>query len=133
MRSFHVYSRKEGAYRVTEADSVDLEKRAIVIESISCIASKTLDQSSYVAALLEGNRDLLEIVDLNTAQHTQYTDQKMANTTMFNAVIGLESEEKERVIELYRKAFREGFSLNNPKICCIDHIFCDLVKNQVIP
>lgn len=123
---------KGEAYQAVDPELEDLKKPAIVIESLSSLEKSTLSSSSFINSLFDQKRGLLETIDLNAVHHTQYTDQKISSTTMFDAIISLDPSEKERMITLFKRSFKEGFSISDPKMYCIDHVFCDVVKNQMI-
>ena len=118
------------SYQVSPVLPEDLKQRGIVIEGFSRQAFEVLKTQDYVEATLQKSGGLLRLIDLNTAQHGQYTDQTISTRTMFRKVPGMEAEEEGMLLSLFDEAVGKGFSLRNPDQYCIDHVFCDLLANQ---
>lgn len=118
------------AYTVSEVLPDDMAKRAIVIEGYSKVALEKLKSMEYVQQTLEQSGGILRLVDLNTAQHGQYTDQMESSKGMFKVIPVIDGEEEEMLIQLFEEARAKGFSLVNPSVLCIDHVFCDVIGNQ---
>lgn len=118
------------SYKVCEVIPDDLAKRVIVIEGYSKAAFEKLQTVDYVQETLAKSGGILRLIDLNTAQHGQYTDQTLSNKGMFKAIPKVDGEEEQVLIELFTEAALKGFSLANPSTLCIDHVFCDLLGNQ---
>ena len=116
-------------YKVSEILSEDLAKRVIVIEGYSKVAFEKLKSPEFVDRLLDQSGGLLRLIDLNTAQHGQFTDQSKSCREMFRAIPRIESEEEEMLVQLFEEAVVKGFSMENPSVYCIDHVFCDLLGN----
>lgn len=93
-----------------EKDSV-----ALIIESYS--EKSFVELSSNVFKDTLENEGILNIIKYNSAQHNQYTDQEDLY------------DENQKALKVM--AIEKGFSLSNPLLCCIDHVFCDLMGNQM--
>lgn len=119
-----------GSYKVSEVTSDDMAKRAIVIEGYSKAALEKLRSEEYLKQTLEKSGGILRLIDLNTAQHSQYTDQIVSSKRMFQAIPGLNDDEEGMLNQLFDEAQEKGFSLENPSAFCIDHVFCDIIGNQ---
>jgi hypothetical protein len=96
---------------------------AIVIEGMRSGAQLSAESvQSYVQRLIAW--DLMELIDLNTAQHPQYTrdgslhDVPLLQTEEFKS-------DKTRLLKLASRANQVGAALNNQSLFCISHIFCD--------
>lgn len=118
------------SYEISPVLSEDLERRVIVIEGISRQAIEALKAPEYMETMLEISGGLLRMIDLNTAQHGQYTDQTESSEGMFRAIPGMVDEEEADLVSLFKEAVANGFSLTNPEQFCIDHVYCDLLANQ---
>ncbi|ADI37509.1 putative uncharacterized protein [Waddlia chondrophila 2032/99] len=117
------------SYKVSPVLSDDLNRRVIVIEGFSKQAFEALQTLDYVEDTMEKSGGLLRLIDLNTAQHGQYTDTK-SSKKMFRKIPGMVSDEEETLLSLFEEAVSKGFSLDNSEQLCIDHVFCDLLANQ---
>ena len=117
-------------YKVSPVLSEDMQSRVIVIEGFSEKAIDALKTPEYVDNILLKSGGILRLIDLNTAQHGQYTDQMENGKGVFQAIPGIEPDEEGTLISLFEEAVLKGFSLSNPKEFCVDHVFCDLLANQ---
>lgn len=86
----------------------------LIVEGFSNKSSEELKSKIYKKQLK--NEGILKIISYNAAQHNQYT-----NCSDFN---------NNQVI-IKKEAIEKGFSMSNPLLCCIDHVFCDLIVNQI--
>lgn len=94
----------------------------IVIEAYSFKTRSELKSLQFN----EMQTGILEIIDFNTAQHHQYTDE-----TGFEAIPGMEEAERIKMEQMKIAAEKKGFSEKNPSLCCIEHVFCDEIQNQL--
>lgn len=117
-------------FEVSKVLSGDLASRVIVIESFSKKAFEYLTTQHYLDELLQSSGGLLRLIDLNSAQHGQYTDQIDCDSSMFETIPGIGTSEKESLIQLFTEAVNQGFSSVNSDVLCIEHIYCDLLANQ---
>ena len=118
------------AYTVSPVLSEDLAARVVVIEAYCRMKWEYLQSPDYVNTVLKRGRSLIRIIDLNTAQHGQFTDQKESSDKMFGEIPGIDPPEEKRLTELLKDAEELGFSQRNPALLCIDHVFCDVLENQ---
>lgn len=82
-------------------------------------------KDAYIAKL--ASYTLLELCELNAAQHSQYSDKtSIDGVPLLNEF----SEEKTRLQELSTKAKQIGCSEENMDLFCITHIFCDTFTFQ---
>ena len=116
----------KGDFVPVEIDARDLESAAIVIK---CRGGGTCD-TSYLPEVLGRAGSFLQMLQMDAAQHCQFTDQESNGDEMFDPISGLSAQKKAELIQLKDRAIREGFSDQNSSVCCIEHIFCDVVKNQ---
>ncbi|MFQ5729270.1 MAG: hypothetical protein ACE5GN_02800 [Waddliaceae bacterium] len=116
-----------GKYKAIPSDP---SSTAIIIEAYSSMGQDELSNPLFQKKLLSNAGELLRFIDYNTSQHSQFTDQKITSAEMFD-ILDIENEKKERLVQMMLAAIKKGFSLSNPALCCIDHICCDQVGNQI--
>jgi len=100
---------------------------AIVINAFSKAKPSQLVDLEFQSTMISKADGLLGLIDMNAVQHSQYTDQEPDSEKVFDQIPGLETSEKARLMQLKEKGIKEGFSNENPALCCIDHIFCDRI------
>ncbi len=102
-----------------------------VVEGMRC--GKSIQGETpieYTKRLL--NFDIQKIFELNTAQHSQYSDRKIQTDEIFSVVEESSiQEEREKLKKLKVESLDLGCSLQNQSLFCITHIFCDTLQNQM--
>lgn len=109
-------------------NNINKDISCIVIEAFSNKSSQELLSSSFEKELSKVGGNIIEIVDLNAAQHSQYTDVRdfIDNKGVTN-IPNLTPEINQKKVEAESK----GFSCENPAMCCIEHVFCDVIGKQM--
>lgn len=98
----------------------------IVIEAYNNVDSQKFLSPEFARDLFKVGENIMNIIELNVAQHPQYTDEKG-----FEEIPQIATEEKERMNQKKAIAIQNGFSSKNSTWCCIDHIFSDLISRQM--
>lgn len=124
-------NQESGKFDLLAMDKVDTNAASIVIEGISEKTNVELRSDSYITELLDRAGGLMEIINLNASQHSQFTDQKIVSNKIFDDIPKIEPEEKQLLISKREEAYQKGFARENCTALVIDHIFCDLIKNQL--
>jgi hypothetical protein len=121
----------EGNYVISPRASLEKASSALFIEAYSNKSSELLKAPEFQEELLREGGDIMNIIDLNTAQHRQYTNQsEKPNASFFQMIKGLPEGEKNLLGEKMYEAIAKGFSPENPSLCAIEHIFCDTLGQQ---
>ncbi len=119
----------DGKYEmVLNSSTKNVEQETIVIHAFSKCTPEELVNVEFQKKMIASAGGILRLVELNTAQHTQFTDQCPKDQNMFGSIPGLEKCELEKLSGLKKEALENGFSNENPALCCIDHILCDRVN-----
>lgn len=95
-------------------ENAEVKSVAIIVEASSSASKETLESFEFKQKLR--STGILQIMDYNAAQHSQYTDMQ-------------DLDENQKNIK--SKAIQEGYSQQNPFMCCVDHVFCDVLENQL--
>lgn len=101
----------EYAFSVLTNEKIESQEPCLVIEGFT---------SSSRKVALEAIKEigLMRMIDLNAAQHTQFTDK--SDPVDEDLDLSMDATE----------AVSRGFSDSNFSVYCIDHIFCDVLGNQ---
>jgi len=100
----------------------DASKPIIVIEGMRSGAGVHCESvDAYTKRFMQVS--LLELIQLNAAQHPQYSDKGFV-------IASLDQKEVVRLQDLALKAEIMGCSNKNQSLFCITHIFADTIQNQ---
>lgn len=107
------------------------EEPVIVIECRSKLTDDELHNPGFLQKIEK--LGILEIIERNAAQHTQFTDQERnGGDELFDVIPNISPDEKERLVRLKTLALQEGLSDQNDSLCCIEHIFCDSIPKGTV-
>jgi hypothetical protein len=122
----------------TGPEELDLTRPCIVIEGMRG-GKGVFEESSdeYINRLLKHN--LLHLIDMNAAQHSQYTKHlEIADIPAFSSsAMGWEAlskellDDKNRLTELKERAVKYGCSPENQTLLRITHIFTDILEKEL--
>lgn len=130
---FHMlfYVNSDGKYESVFPLEKKESVKTLVVEAYSNKTPDELESTDFQKELFESGKDLLNIIDLNTAQHRQYTDQDIEpKKDIFQEIEGLCDEKRALLERKMDEAIEKGFSPKNPELCAIDHIFCSTLGIQ---
>ncbi len=113
--------------------SKDMENEpAMIIEAYSTQEKSALKTSAYLQNFLAISGGLLNyLVEIDSVQHIQYSDQQKSSDDMFDEIPNLTEIEREQLINQRKIAIENGFDSENPFICCVEHVFADMIGNQM--
>lgn len=97
-----------------------------VIEAISAGPPLTPRELTQAIEKIGG---VAEFLRLSSLQHEQYPCQKGMKTEQFFDYVACEST-RAKMIAGANKAIETGLGLNDPQLCCIDHIFCSISSSK---
>ncbi len=121
-----------GSYAVSKYSQEDLDLPAIVMECRSQAAKDALSKASFIEELVGKTGGIVPLIELLTAQHVQYTDQKhMGSFEEYFSGIDMPQSEKERVIKMGHLASALGIAPSNPTLCCPEHIYCNTLAREM--
>ncbi|CDR33100.1 hypothetical protein [Criblamydia sequanensis] len=107
----------EGQYAPVKLSEVD-EGPIIVIES----ASIEKDQKK-VEEYFSSFKSIIHFIDCSTAQHGQYT--------VTGIELPLTEKEIEKMDHLKKEAIETGMTMEDARICAIEHIYANLFSNEM--
>jgi hypothetical protein len=120
------------------ATSEDLGKPALIVEAYSKQSSLTLKRTLIVQQSLEKCGGLIPyLVEVDGAQHTQYPEKKGEVTVKkegkdnFSEIPDLPFQEKELLLSKELWAQKNGFSYIDCLNFCVEHVYADLIGNQI--
>lgn len=123
--------RVEGAGYVPAQGDFEDDSPALVVEAYSTQKKKVLKTAAFLNNLLEKSGGLFNyLVELDAVQHTQYTDQLETDECIFDLIPGITEEDKTKLVNQRQEAIAKGFGSISPTICCVEHVFADIISNQ---
>jgi len=118
-------------FYISGIDPEDITKPAIVIEAVSNQENSMLKSSAYPELMMKEGGSFMTYSDWFFASHGQYTDQEETSEDMYAAIPDIEKSEIEKLVMMKRQAEIKGFAKQNRTICGFEHIYTDLVGNQL--
>lgn len=100
-----------------------LKKAGIILEAQRVCKDPKEGVDEYISRLK--SIPIEEIIEMNGAAHRMYTDGDEPLMDLIDA------EEKKRLTDLKEKAIKVGCAKQNQQLLCINHIFADIVSNQI--
>lgn len=100
----------------------------LIIEARTNRSKNELTSKLYEEEIL--SYSLLDIIKLYSAQHRQFTNDTKHEDAL-NNLKNISEFEKEKIKKLKNKARLRGFSITNSSRFCIEHIYCDMIKNHL--
>ncbi len=121
-------------YDFAQVTQEDLSKLAIIVEAFSSQNEEGLRHAEFLKNIFnEGGGLFHYLTELDAAQHTQYTDQQEDSSVeaLFDTIPEISVQEKQRLVARAKEANNLGFSKTNCSKCCVEHVFADLIGNQL--
>ncbi len=117
-KKMHFLFHPENGFFHRKEDS-SLDTTAVVVEG-NCL--KSTEHPCFEEKMAGfAQEDIGSVILANAAQHTQYAGQKLTREPV--DLPGLDSYKQ--------MAYAGGFSLTNPSVFCIEHIFADTIRRHV--
>lgn len=109
-------------YKVAPLTAGYSRKAAIIIEA-QRVGKDEESVHDYIMRL--GSLPIEEIIEMNAASHRMYTD---GDEPLLDLI---DSAEQKRLKDLREKAIKIGCAKKSQQLLCINHIFADIVSNQI--